>query len=60
MDADTLIRLAEWLFGQDPLVLLVVGLLVRSEVRTRQLVKALSVLSQLGDGEVAASKTTLI
>lgn len=51
--------MVEWLLGQDPLAILVIALLFRSEYRTGQALRALRILDVLHEARPADSKETV-
>lgn len=53
-------RLLEWLLSQDLISIIVLLLLVRSEMRTREALYALRLLDKLGDPLTPTPKTTLM
>ena len=59
MGTDSIGSILDWLIRQDPITLLVIALLVRSEVRTGQTVSALKLLDSLHIADEGDSKKTL-
>lgn len=59
MQIQAIDQFVTWLLQQDPLYVLVVFLLLRSEIRTKQAVDALKLLSTESTQHPKHSKTTL-